>query len=295
MRKKSKAGSLRSLTASDGEDDQTCDEEEMPASRERDTLGRYLCEIGRYELLSAEQEQDLARRAVSGDRAAFERLVQANLRLVVHVAKRYSVGNGELLDLIQEGNMGLLRAVRKFDPERGFRFSTYATWWIRQAVNLASLRASTSLHVSVHTAELVRKMKRISGQLSMELGREPRIEEIAFALDISHEQVGELQWIADQPASLDAPLDGDEALRLADTVEDTQICTGGGADSSRFVALYEALACLDGQEQQCIEQLLLNCKDVKELEQQAPHLIEQLRCAMQVEEERRLCYLQKGI
>jgi RNA polymerase primary sigma factor len=220
MRKKSKAGSLRSLTASDGEDDQTCDEEEMPASRERDTLGRYLCEIGRYELLSAEQEQDLARRAVSGDRAAFERLVQANLRLVVHVAKRYSVGNGELLDLIQEGNMGLLRAVRKFDPERGFRFSTYATWWIRQAVNRAANEQSRLIHLPERVVAQVRQIHRAAMWLAQESGLEPLPEQIAQACNLDVEEVIEVLTLLKQPVSLDTPVGDEGVYSLADTLED---------------------------------------------------------------------------
>ena len=269
------------------EDEQLCDEDEA-AAHERDTLGQYLCEIGQYARLTAEQEKDLARRAAQGDQEAFEHLVEANLRLVVHVARRYAGGNGELLDLIQEGNIGLMRAVRKFDPERGYRFSTYATWWIRQAVNLATLRASTSVRASVHTTELVRKMRRITGQLTQELGREPHMEEIAEAVGISREQVVELQCIAERPASLDAPVADDEALVLADTLEAEQICIGGG-ESSRTYALYEALACLDVQERQTIEALMMNGKHVSDIQSEAPKIVEKLRGAMKVEEAMTLC------
>jgi RNA polymerase primary sigma factor len=262
------------------EDEPLCDEDEGNAD-ERDTLGRYLCEIGQYDRLTAEQEKDLARQAAQGDQEAFERLVTANLCLVVHIARNHR-GSGELLDLIQEGNIGLMRAVRKFDPERGFRFSTYATWWIRQAMNLASLRADTSLYASVHTTERVRRMKRITGQLTQTLGREPFLEEIAERLRISREQVVELQCIAERPASLDAPFEDDRCLRLADTVEDTRLCTGG-EESLRFAALYEALDGLDIQERQLIEQFM-DGKVPSDIEQQAGRIVQKLRRAMQMEE-----------
>jgi RNA polymerase sigma factor (sigma-70 family) len=162
-------------------------EDEVGADEETDTLGRYLQEIGRYALLSAKQEKELARQIAQGDKAALQHLVEANLRLVVRVAKRYANGSTELLDLIQEGNIGLMRAAEKFDAARGCRFSTYATWWIHRAVQLAALQSLTSLHFPVHTLELVHKIRRATSQLTVALGRDPSSQEIAEALNIAPE------------------------------------------------------------------------------------------------------------
>ncbi|SRR6266487_463638 len=206
-------------------DEEYTEDEEGGKAREKEaesTIKQYLTEVGCYPLLTAEQEMALAQRAIDGDSEAQHRLVEANLRLVVSVARRYSTHSIALLDLIQEGNLGLLRAAQKFDPSRGFRFSTYATWWIRQAMSRAVAEHTRTIHVPVHVVELIYKMKRATRQLYQDLGRDPEPEEIAQAVNLSKERVVELQSIAEMPVSLDAPMVGEEQYRLADTLEDTR-------------------------------------------------------------------------
>src|SRR5215471_8090074 len=189
------------------EEEEGYEDEEVEGGNAVDNaIRQYLGEIGRYPLLNAEQEMQLARRVTEGDMEAQRCLVEANLRLVVSIAKRYNNHGVSLLDLIQEGNLGLIRAAQKFDPLRGFRFSTYATWWIRQAISRAVAEHTRTIHVPVHVVELIYKMKRISRQLYQDLGRDPFPEEVAKATNLSKERVVELQSIADTPISLDAPL-----------------------------------------------------------------------------------------
>lgn len=218
-------------------------------------IRRYLAEIGRYPLLTAEQEASLAWRVVNGDIAAQQRLVEANLRLVVSIAKRYNNQGIALLDLVQEGNLGLIRAAQKFDPARGFRFSTYATWWIRQAISRAVAEHTRAIHVPVHVVELIYKLKRISRRLYQELGHDPTPEELALAANLPKERVVELQAIAETPVSLDAPLADDEQYHLADTLEDT--CATAPADVVTHQALRDQISCaletLNQRERQVIE------------------------------------------
>ncbi len=201
------------------------EDEEKSESNENEienTIRQYLAEIGRYPLLTAEQEMHLARRVIEGDLQAQQRIVEANLRLVVSIAKRYNNHGVSLLDLIQEGNLGLIRAAQKFDPSRGFRFSTYATWWICQAISRAVAEHTRTIHIPVHVVELIYKMKRISRQLYQDLGRDPFPEEIAKATNLTKERIVELQSMAEAPISLDAPLIDDEQYHLADALEDMQ-------------------------------------------------------------------------
>jgi len=202
--------------------DEEVESEESGESEVDNAIRQYLAEIGRYPLLTAEQEMQLARRVVEGDIEAQRRIVEANLRLVVSIAKRYNNHGVSLLDLIQEGNLGLIRAAQKFDPLRGFRFSTYATWWIRQAISRAVAEHTRTIHVPVHVVELIYKMKRISRQLYQDLGRDPFPEEVAKAANLTKERIVELQSMAEAPISLDAPLIDDEQYHLADILEDMQ-------------------------------------------------------------------------
>ena len=219
------------------------------------TIKQYLAEVGCYPLLTVEQEMALAQRAIEGEAEAQHRLIEANLRLVVSIARRYSTHNIALLDLIQEGNLGLLRAAQKFDPRRGFRFSTYATWWIRQAMSRAVAEHTRTIHVPVHVVELIYKMKRATRQLYQELGRDPEPEEIGQAINLPRERIVELQCIAELPVSLDAPLVGEEQYRLADTLEDTR--TVAPADAAARQALRDqityALQSLNQRERMIIE------------------------------------------
>jgi RNA polymerase primary sigma factor len=225
-------------------------------SEVENTIRQYLAEIGRYPLLTAEQEIQLAHRIGAGDREAQQRIVEANLRLVVSVAKRYNNNNGvSLLDLIQEGNLGLIRASQKFDPLRGFRFSTYATWWIRQAISRAIAEHTRTIHIPVHVVELIYKMKRATRQLYQDLGRVPYPEEIAQAISLTKERVVELQSMADGPISLDTPLNDDEQFRLADTLEDTHATTPADVVTHQFLQeqISQALEILSQRERQVIE------------------------------------------
>ncbi|HLI71927.1 MAG TPA: sigma-70 family RNA polymerase sigma factor [Ktedonobacteraceae bacterium] len=218
-------------------------------------IRQYLGEIGRFPLLTADQEMVLAKRVVEGDLDAQQRLVEANLRLVVSIAKRYNNHGIHLLDLVQEGNLGLIRAAQKFDPKRGFRFSTYATWWIRQAISRAVAEHTRTIHIPVHVVELIYKIRRITRHLYQELGREPLAEEIARAANLTKERVVELQSMAETPISLDAPLIEEEQYHLADTLVDTR--TTSPAEAVTHQALREqiasALESLNTRERQVIE------------------------------------------
>jgi len=191
-----------------------------------DPVRMYLKEIGRVPLLTPEEEVELAKRMEKGDEEAKRRLAEANLRLVVSIAKRY-VGRGMLfLDLIQEGNLGLIKAVEKFDYRKGYKFSTYATWWIRQAITRAIADQARTIRIPVHMVETINKLIRVSRQLLQELGREPTPEEIASEMNISEEKVREIMKIAQEPVSLETPIGEEEASHLGDFIE-AQACIGG--------------------------------------------------------------------
>src|SRR5579875_2244430 len=218
-------------------------------------IRQYLGEIGRFPLLTADQEMVLAKRVVEGDLDAQQRLVEANLRLVVSIAKRYNNHGIHLLDLVQEGNLGLIRAAQKFDPKRGFRFSTYATWWIRQAISRAVAEHTRTIHIPVHVVEMIYKIKRITRHLYQELGRDPEAEEIARVARLSKERVVELQGMAENPISLDAPLTDDEPYHLADTLEDTRATAPAEAVTHQALReqIASALESLNTRERQVIE------------------------------------------
>ena len=188
-----------------------------------DPVRMYLKEIGKVPLLSAEEEVELAKRMADGDEDAKKRLAEANLRLVVSIAKRY-VGRGMLfLDLIQEGNLGLIKAVEKFDYQKGFKFSTYATWWIRQAITRAIADQARTIRIPVHMVETINKLIRVSRQLLQELGREPAPEEIAEELDMPVERVREILKISQEPVSLETPIGEEEDSHLGDFIQDDNV------------------------------------------------------------------------
>lgn len=210
-----------------------------PGIKINDPVRMYLKEIGRVPLLSAEDEVDLAKRIELGDEEAKRRLAEANLRLVVSIAKRY-VGRGMLfLDLIQEGNMGLIKAVEKFDFTKGFKFSTYATWWIRQAITRAIADQARTIRIPVHMVETINKLIRVSRQLLQELGREPTPEEIAKEMDLSTEKVREIMKIAQEPVSLETPIGEEDDSHLGDFIEDQEALAP--ADAAAYELLKEQL------------------------------------------------------
>ncbi|MGL5330655.1 MAG: RNA polymerase sigma factor RpoD [Peptostreptococcaceae bacterium] len=185
-----------------------------------DPVRMYLKEIGKIPLLKPHEEVELARRMNAGDEMAKQRLVEANLRLVVSIAKRY-VGRGMLfLDLIQEGNLGLIKAVEKFDYEKGFKFSTYATWWIRQAITRAIADQARTIRIPVHMVETINKLIRVSRQLLQELGRDPKPEEIAKEMEMTEDKVREIMKIAQDPVSLETPIGEEEDSHLGDFIPD---------------------------------------------------------------------------
>lgn len=204
-----------------------------------DPVKMYLKEIGRVPLLSAEEEVELAKRMENGDDAAKKRLAESNLRLVVSIAKRY-VGRGMLfLDLIQEGNLGLIKAVEKFDYRRGYKFSTYATWWIRQAITRAIADQARTIRIPVHMVETINKLHRVNRQLLQDFGREPSPEEIANEMEISVERVREIQKIAQEPVSLETPIGEEDDSHLGDFIEDED--APAPAEMASFVLLKEQL------------------------------------------------------
>lgn len=212
-------------TANGGEADTDTDTDtgsSFPEGVEQDHVRMYLKEIGRVPLLTAEEEVELAKRIEEGDEEAKRRLAEANLRLVVSIAKRY-VGRGmQFLDLIQEGNLGLIKAVEKFDFRKGFKFSTYATWWIRQAITRAIADQARTIRIPVHMVETINKLIRVSRQLLQELGREPTPEEIAEQMDLPVERVREIMKIAQEPVSLETPIGEEEDSHLGDFIEDQE-------------------------------------------------------------------------
>ncbi len=220
-----------------------------------DPVRMYLKEIGRVSLLNAEGEVELARRIEEGDDAARNLLAQANLRLVVSIARRY-VGRGmALLDLIQEGNLGLIKAVEKFDYRKGFKFSTYATWWIRQAITRAIADQARTIRIPVHMVETVNKLIRVQRHLLQELGREPTAEEIAEELDVSVDRVREILKVTQEPVSLETPIGEEEDSHLGDFIEDED--APAPAEAASYLLLREqigeVLSSLTPREQRVLE------------------------------------------
>ncbi|MGI6382354.1 MAG: RNA polymerase sigma factor RpoD [Tissierellaceae bacterium] len=204
-----------------------------------DPVRMYLKEIGKIDLLTGEEEVELAKRMEQGDEEAKKKLAEANLRLVVSIAKRY-VGRGMLfLDLIQEGNLGLMKAVEKFEYRKGFKFSTYATWWIRQAITRAIADQARTIRIPVHMVETINKLVRVQRQLVQELGRDPTPEEIGAEMDLDVERVREIMKIAQEPVSLETPIGEEEDSHLGDFIPDEDVLAP--ADAATFTMLREQL------------------------------------------------------
>ncbi len=223
-----------------------------------DSVRLYLREIGKIPLLSQEEELKLARRIVKGDKKAKDKMVEANMRLVVSIAKRYSGRGLDLLDLIQEGNTGLLRAVEKFDPDKGFKFSTYATWWIRQAITRAIADQARTIRIPVHMVETINKVLRAMRKLTQELNREPTIDEIAKEMDMEPEKVEYVMKIKQDIASLDQSVgrDGDdEDSVLGDFVEDEERVSPEDSAANQILKeqLAEIISTLSEREQKIIK------------------------------------------
>ena len=246
-------GIVAMVPESDTEDDIILDVEDEPTEEELENIemavpdgvsiedpGRmYLKEIGKVPLLTAEEEKELAMKMEAGDMEAKKRLAEANLRLVVSIAKRY-VGRGMLfLDLIQEGNLGLIKAVEKFDYRKGYKFSTYATWWIRQAITRAIADQARTIRIPVHMVETINKLIRVQRQLLQELGREPYPEEIAEKMGLPVERVREIQKISQEPVSLETPIGEEEDSHLGDFIQDDNVPVP--AEAAAFTLLKEQL------------------------------------------------------
>jgi len=224
-----------------------------------DSVRMYLREIGKIPLLTYEEELKLAKKAVAGDRRAKDKMAEANMRLVVSIAKRYSGRGLDLLDLIQEGNTGLLRAVDKFDPEKGFKFSTYATWWIRQAITRAIADQARTIRIPVHMVETINKLMRTQRRMTQELNREPTVEELAKELEMEVEKVEYVMKIKQDITSLDAGVgrDGDdgEDSTLGDFIEDEDTATPEDSASNQLLKeqVKEVLSSLSDREQKIIK------------------------------------------
>lgn len=220
-----------------------------------DSIRMYLCEIGKVQLLTAQEEADLARRIGKGDQSAKKALAEANLRLVVSIAKKY-IGRGlSFLDLIQEGNIGLFRAVEKFDPERGFKFSTYATWWIRQAITRAIADQARTIRIPVHMVETINKLTHTQRRLVQELGREPLIEELAAEMDMDIKKVRHVMKISQDIVSLEAPVGAEEDSKLGDFIEDDDALSPSDATNRQLIKenIHEMLQYLSPRERKIIE------------------------------------------
>ncbi|MBT5016459.1 RNA polymerase sigma factor RpoD [Candidatus Peregrinibacteria bacterium] len=220
-----------------------------------DSIRMYLCEIGKVDLLTAKQEADLARRIAKGDQSAKKQLAEANLRLVVSIAKKY-IGRGlSFLDLIQEGNIGLFRAVEKFDPDRGFKFSTYATWWIRQAITRAIADQARTIRIPVHMVETINKLTHTQRRLVQELGREPLIEELAAEMTMEVKKVRHIMKISQDIVSLEAPVGAEEDSKLGDFIEDQDSLSPSDLTNRNIVKenIHEMLQYLSPRERKIIE------------------------------------------
>ena len=193
-----------------------------------DPVRMYLKEIGTVPLLSADEEMELAKKKADGDEMAKDRLIEANLRLVVSIAKRYTGRGMSFLDLVQEGNLGLIKGVEKFDYTKGYKLSTYATWWIRQSVTRALADQARTIRVPVHMVETINKMSKMQRKLTLELGYEPSVPELAEALDMSEDKVMEIMQIAREPASLETPIGEEDDSNLGDFVADNNVVTPEG-------------------------------------------------------------------
>lgn len=223
-----------------------------------DSVRLYLREIGKIPLLSSEEEMELARRIVAGDKKAKDKMAEANMRLVVSIAKRYSGRGLDFLDLIQEGNTGLLRAVEKFDPDKGFKFSTYATWWIRQAITRAIADQARTIRIPVHMVETINKLLRTQRRMTQELNREPTIEELAKELEMEPEKVEHVIKIKQDISSLDAGIgrDGDnEDLVLGDFIEDEDMVSPEESASNQLLKeqVRDVLSSLSDRERKIVE------------------------------------------
>ena len=223
-----------------------------------DSVRLYLSEIGKVPLLSAEKEFELAKKVKAGDKKAFDQMTESNMRLVVSIAKKYSGRGLDLLDLIQEGNTGLLRAVEKFDPDRGFKFSTYATWWIRQAITRAIADQARTIRIPVHMVETINKLMRTQRRMTQELNREPTIEELGKELEMEPEKVEYVMKIKQDITSLDAGVgkDGDEEDSvLGDFIEDEDIVTPEESASTQLLKeqVQDILSSLSDREQKIIK------------------------------------------
>ena len=247
-------GIVAMVPDSDADDDIILDVDDEPTEEElenieftvtdgvsiEDPVRMYLKEIGKVPLLSADEEVELAKRMEEGDSDAKKRLAEANLRLVVSIAKRY-VGRGMLfLDLIQEGNLGLIKAVEKFDYRKGYKFSTYATWWIRQAITRAIADQARTIRIPVHMVETINKLIRVQRQLLQDLGREPYPEEIAKEMQLPVERVREIQKISQEPVSLETPIGEEEDSHLGDFIQDDNVPVP--AEAAAFTLLREQLS-----------------------------------------------------
>ncbi len=220
-----------------------------------DSIRLYLCEIGKVPLLTAREEIDLARAIRKGDQTAKQSLAEANLRLVVSIAKKY-IGRGlSFLDLIQEGNIGLFRAVEKFDPNRGFKFSTYATWWIRQAITRAIADQARTIRIPVHMVETINKLTHAQRRLVQELGREPLIEELAAEMDMDIKKVRHIMKISQDIVSLEAPVGTEEDSKLGDFIEDDDALSPSDATNRQIIKenIHEMLQYLSPRERKIIE------------------------------------------
>ena len=220
-----------------------------------DSIRLYLCEIGKVDLLTAKEEVELARRIEKGDQSAKSKLAEANLRLVVSIAKKY-IGRGlSFLDLIQEGNIGLFRAVEKFDPNRGFKFSTYATWWIRQAITRAIADQARTIRIPVHMVETINKLTHAQRRLVQELGREPHIEELAAEMDMEVKKVRHIKKISQDIVSLEAPVGTEEDSKLGDFIEDEEALSPADATNRQLIKenIHEMLQYLSPRERKIIE------------------------------------------
>ena len=274
----------------DLEDEEELSDEDLAITAENvdsfadDSVRLYLREIGKIPLLSLEEETELAKKVVKGDQKAKDKMVEANMRLVVSIAKRYSGRGLDLLDLIQEGNTGLLRAVEKFNPDKGFKFSTYATWWIRQAITRAIADQARTIRIPVHMVETINKVLRTTRKLTVELNREPTNEEIAKELDMETEKVDYVMRIKQDIASLDASVgrDGDdEDSVLGDFVEDEERASPEDSAVTQILKeqLAEILSTLSEREQKIIRMMF-------GIGGERPHTLEEVGAEFSVTRER---------